>query len=49
MLYLVFKIFKYNERIDDKLYFYFYRADASIVDDGYVYNLTEFGQVCKNY
>lgn len=40
---------EYNERIDDQFYFYFYRADASIVDNGYVYNLTEFGKVYQNY
>lgn len=40
---------EYSEKIDDQFYFYFYRADASIVDNGYVYNLTDFGKVCEGY
>jgi hypothetical protein len=34
--------------IYDQRRLYFYRADASTVNDGYVYNLTEFGQVCES-
>lgn len=33
----------------DEFCFHFGRADASTVNDGYVYNLTEFGQVRENF